>query len=79
MSMTGLCVLALSVCAAPALAQAPAAAAAPQGRGNSPAASVVSPEIGADRRVTFRIYAPNAQAIRLASAKPPTVDVTVPS
>ena len=42
MSMTGLCVLALSMCAAPALAQAPAAP-APQGRGHSPAASVVSP------------------------------------
>ena len=77
MSMTGLCVLALSVCAtAPALAQAPAAAAAPQGRGNSPAASVVSPEIGADRRVTFRIYAPNAQAIRLAAGDIPGVGQT---
>ena len=67
MSMTGLCVLAMSVCAAaPVLAQPPAAPpAAPQGRGNSPAASVVSPEISADRRVTFRIYAPKAQAVRL--------------
>ena len=74
MSMTGLCVMALSMCAAaPALAQAPAAAAAPQGRGNSPAASVVSPEIGTDRRVTFRIYAPNAQAIRLAAGDIPGV------
>jgi len=77
MSMTGLCVLALSVCAAaPALAQAPAAAAAPQGRGNSPAASVVSPEIAPDRRVTFRIYAPNAQAIRLAAGDIPGVGQT---
>ena len=77
MSMTGLCVLALSVCAAaPALAQAPAAAAAPQGRGNSPAASVVSPEIGAEGRVTFRIYAPNAQAIRLAAGDIPGVGQT---
>ena len=72
-SMAGLCVLALSVCAAPVLAQAPPAPAAPQGRGNSPAASVVSPEIGADRRVTFRIYAPNAQAIRLAAGDIPGV------
>jgi hypothetical protein len=58
MSTTGLCVLAMSVCAAaPVLAQPPAAPpAAPQGRGNSPAASVVSPEISADRRVTFRIH-----------------------
>jgi 1,4-alpha-glucan branching enzyme len=33
----------------------------------------VSPEIGADRRVTFRIYAPNAQAIRLAAGDIPGV------
>ena len=77
MSLKGLCVLALSVCAAaPALAQAPAAPAAPQGRGNSPAASVVSPEIAADRRVTFRIYAPNAQAIRLGAGDVPGVGQT---
>ena len=75
MSMTGLCVLALSMCAAPALGQAPAAP-APQGRGNSLAASVVSPEIAADRKVTFRIYAPNAQAIRLAAGDIPGVGQT---
>ena len=75
MSMTGLCVLALSMWAAPTLAQAPAAP-APQGRGNSPAASVVSPEIAADRKVTFRIYAPNAQAIRLAAGDVPGVGQT---
>ena len=33
----------------------------------------MSPEIGADRRVTFRIYAPNAQAIRLAAGDIPGV------
>jgi enterochelin esterase family protein len=76
MSMTGLCALALSMCAAPALAQAPAAPAAPQGRGNSPASSVVSPEIAADRKVIFRIYAPNAQAIRLAAGDIPGVGQT---
>src|SRR5688572_19911321 len=61
--------VALTVCSGTAaLAQPPAAAPAPQGRGNaSPAASVVSTEIAADRRVTFRIYAPNAQAVRLAA------------
>ena len=75
MSMTGLCVLALSMYAAPALAEAPAAP-APQGRGNSPSASVVSPEIGADRKVTFRIYAPSAQAIRLAAGDIPGVGQT---
>ena len=59
-----------------AFAQPPAAAPAPQGRGASPAASVVSPEIAADRRVTFRIYAPNAQAIRLAAGDIPGVGQT---
>jgi enterochelin esterase family protein len=73
--MTGLGVLALFVYAAPARAQAPAAP-APQGRGNSPAATVVSPEIAADRKVTFRIYAPNAQAIRLAAGDVPGVGQT---
>ena len=54
----------------PALhAQAPAAppaapAAAPQGRGNQPP-PVNSQEVLADRKITFRIYAPNAQAVRL--------------
>jgi enterochelin esterase family protein len=75
MSMTGLYVLALSMSTVPALAQAPAAP-APQGRGNSPAASVVSPEIAADRKVTFRIHAPNAQAIRLAAGDIPGVGQT---
>jgi enterochelin esterase family protein len=61
--------VAVTVCSGTAaLAQPPAAAPAPQGRGMaSPAASVVSPEIAADRRVTFRIYAPSAQAVRLAA------------
>ena len=48
-------------------AQAPAApaapAAAPQGRGNQPP-PVVSQEVSADRHITFRIYAPQAQAVR---------------
>jgi enterochelin esterase-like enzyme len=70
---------AMTVCAGQAaFAQAPPAAApAPQGRGNpSPAATVVSPEIAADRKVTFRIYAPNAQAIRLAAGDIPGVGQT---
>ena len=63
---------AMAICAGHvAFAQAPPAAPAPQGRGGaSPAASVISPEIAADRMVTFRIYAPNAQAIRLVGSTP---------
>jgi enterochelin esterase family protein len=33
--------------------------------GGPPTPTVVSPEVSADRRITFRIYAPKAQAIRL--------------
>jgi enterochelin esterase family protein len=68
---------AMTICAGPAaFAQAPAPP-VPQGRGaTSPAATVVSPEIAADRRVTFRIYAPNAQAIRLAAGDIPGVGQT---
>ena len=36
-----------------------------QGRGNMP--QVTSPEVQADRKVTFRILAPQAQAVRLAA------------
>jgi enterochelin esterase-like enzyme len=52
--------------------------AAAQGRGGQAAAApvVVSPEIAADRRVTFRIHAPNAQAIRLAAGDIPGVGQT---
>ena len=69
---------AMTICGGPvAFAQAPPAAPAPQGRGAaSPAASVISPEIAADRKVTFRIYAPNAQAIRLAAGDIPGVGQT---
>ena len=48
--------------AAPAAAQAPA-----QGRGAAPAPAVISPEVAADRRVTFRILAPDAQNVELRS------------
>jgi enterochelin esterase family protein len=37
-----------------------------QGRGNA-TPQFVSPEVAADRKVTFRIYAPNAQAVRLSA------------
>ena len=79
MKRTGAAILAaMAICAGHvAFAQAPPAAPAPQGRGGaSPAASVISPEIAADRKVTFRIYAPNAQAIRLAAGDIPGVGQT---
>jgi enterochelin esterase family protein len=44
---------------------APAVAAAGQGRGGPQAPVVVSPEVSADRHITFRIYAPQAQNVRL--------------
>ena len=58
-------------------AQAPAAppaapAAAPQGRGNQPP-PVNSQEVLPDRKITFRVYAPNAQAVRLAAGDVPNV------
>ena len=73
--------LILSSCMASAVfAQPPAQPAAPaaEGRGGRGAAApqVVSPEIGSDRRVTFRIHAPNAQAIRLAAGDIPGVGQT---
>jgi len=36
-------------------------------RGTAPGPTVVSPEVGGDRRVTFRILAPNAQKVELRS------------
>src|SRR4051794_14133245 len=60
---------------APAIhAQAPAApaAAAPQGRGNQPP-PVNSQEVLPDRKITFRVYAPNAQAVRLSAGDVPNV------
>ena len=47
---------------------APAFAQPPAGRGGGPPQpQVVSPELAADGRVTFRILAPQAQAVRLAA------------
>ena len=78
--ISGLIALALACFGTAALAQPPAAPAAPgqQGRGGrgGGAPQVVSPEIGSDRRVTFRIYAPNAQAIRLSAGDIPGVGQT---
>jgi len=47
---------------------APLAAQPPgQGRGAAPGPAVTSPEVGPDRRVTFRILAPNAHTVELRS------------
>src|SRR5262245_13416380 len=55
---------------AAAPAPAPAAPAAGQGRGAS-APAVVSPEVLPDRRITFRLLAPNAQNVRLNASDIP--------
>ena len=71
--------LVLTCMPAVALAQPPAAPATGQGRGGGrgPAApQVTSPEVMSDRRVAFRIYAPQAQAVRLAAGDIPGVGQT---
>jgi enterochelin esterase family protein len=50
--------------AAPAIGQPPAPA---QGRGAAPGPVVVSPDVKADRRVTFRVLAPEARKVELRS------------
>jgi enterochelin esterase-like enzyme len=55
-----------------AVVVAPAPAQARQGRGNA-TPQFVSPEVAPDRKVTFRIFAPNAQAVRLAAGDIPGV------
>ena len=42
-----------------------------QGRGGPQAPQVTSPEVSADRRVSFRIYAPQAREIRLSASDIP--------
>jgi enterochelin esterase-like enzyme len=60
------------------MGMAPAALAQPPaGRGGGPPQpQVTSPELAADRRITFRILAPQAQAIRLAAGDIPGVGQT---
>ena len=43
----------------------------PAGRGGPQAPQVTSPEVTADRRVSFRIYAPQAREVRLAASDIP--------
>lgn len=56
------------------LAQPPAT---PQASGRGPSApQFTSPEVGAERRITFRIFAPSADAVRLAAGDIPGVGQT---
>jgi len=50
---------------------APPAQAAPGGRGGQQAPQFVSPEVATDRRITFRVYAARAQAVRLSGGDIP--------
>jgi enterochelin esterase family protein len=52
-------------------AQNPAAPAAGRGRGGPGTPQVVSPEVMGDRSVTFRLYAPNAQSVRVSGGDMP--------
>ena len=66
---------ALALSAIPAFSQVPAAApAAGQGRGSPQAPAIVSPEVSADRHITFRLSAPQAQAVRLSAGDIPALD-----
>ena len=74
-------VLSLAAWGREAAAQPPAAApdrpATPQAQSGRPPA-VVSPELQADNRVTFRIYAPNASSVFLNAGDLPPVTFTPP-
>jgi enterochelin esterase family protein len=68
--LLGVCMLATAQAAAQQSATAPAPAAQGQGRGAA-APAVVSPEVSADHRITFRINAPRAQAVRVSGSDIP--------
>ena len=75
--MTSRLVLRIALASA-ILGLAPAAyAQQPAGRaGGTPPPQVTSPELQADRRITFRIFAPQAQAVRLAAGDIPGLGQT---
>ena len=60
---------------APLIAQAPAAGGqGGRGGGRGPAApQVTSPDVSADRKITFRIAAPQAQAVRMSASDIPNI------
>lgn len=62
-SLIGSCLLATALFASGLFAQPAPPAAAPAAPAASAATTVVSPEVAADRRVTFRMFAPNATKV----------------
>src|SRR6516164_3714032 len=76
----GLSVAAASILNLSAQAPAPAPAQAGRGgrggRGGTPQAPVISPEVSEQRRITFRISAPQAQAVRLNASDIPGLGQT---
>jgi enterochelin esterase family protein len=56
--------------------QAPAAPAPGQGRGGQQTPQVVSPEVDGSRRITFRLLAPQAQAVRVSAGDIPGLGQT---
>ena len=71
-----LLLLILSAVAPTGTTSAIASGQAREGRGGPAAPQVASPEVGADRRITFRIYAPQADAVRLTASDIPGVGQT---
>ena len=69
------CAVRVGLAVAVTLAMLAPVAQAQEGRGTPPP-QFNSPEVAADRRITFRVFAPQAQAIRLAAGDIPGVGQT---
>jgi enterochelin esterase-like enzyme len=68
-------VIAITLSVTAAFAQPPAGASGGRGRGRGPQVPpVMSPEVSADRQVTFRINAPQAQSVRVAGGDIPNIN-----
>ena len=73
-TLAGLACLLTLTAQVPAPAPTPAPAQAGRGgRGGTPSPAFVSPEVRPDRHVTFRIYAPQAQTVRLTASDIPNL------
>ena len=69
-----LCSVLILGASTPSMSQAPAQAPGARGGGRGPAAPpVVSPDVTADRRIVFRLSAPQAQAVRLTASDIPGI------